>query len=403
MRKEKSWQMKLTAYMLSQTISMLGSSIVSLAMIWHVTLQTNSGISIAGITITTFLPQALIMLAGGVIADRFSMKKIIILSDIFIAGATLCLAILYFLGYQSILWIYIFNTFRSLGTGIQLPASKSILPLFIPEDELLRANSYSTTIWSVIQLISPGLGGLALTMLPLGEVFLIDVVTALIGVSLLSTISIQETEQKVAENSIREMKKGFQYLSRSKTLKSILILYTVFQFLVVPASQLTPLLASNNLGEKVWILSVIEIAFSVGALVSSLVMGYKKIKISHFKLIGCSAFLFGLMMILVVISKQVHLFLVSMFVMGIGSPLYYTPLITIIQKETQLEYMGRVFSYVDLLGTLATPCGMFIFGPLSSINLSSAFIIPGLFLAFLGGSILIKKETILSNKSDRID
>lgn len=77
MRKEKSWQMKLTVYMLSQTISMLGSSIVSLAMIWHVTLQTNSEISIAGITITTFLPQALIMLAGGVIADRFSMKKII--------------------------------------------------------------------------------------------------------------------------------------------------------------------------------------------------------------------------------------------------------------------------------------------------------------------------------------
>lgn len=63
MRKEKSWQMKLIVYMLSQTISMLGSSIVSLAMIWHVTLQTNSGISIAGITITTFLPQALIMLA----------------------------------------------------------------------------------------------------------------------------------------------------------------------------------------------------------------------------------------------------------------------------------------------------------------------------------------------------
>ncbi|MGO0884837.1 MFS transporter [Clostridioides difficile] len=144
MSKEKSWQMKLTVYMLSQTISMLGPSIVSLAMIWHVTLQTNSGISIAGITITTFLPQALVMLVGGVIADRFSMKKIIILSDIFISGATLCLAILYFLGYQSILWIYIFNTSRSLGTGIQLPASKSILPLFVPEEELLQANSYST-------------------------------------------------------------------------------------------------------------------------------------------------------------------------------------------------------------------------------------------------------------------
>ena len=86
-----SWQRKLLIFMTSQTVSMLGSSIVSLSLIWYVTLQTNSGIAITGITITTFLPQALIMLVGGVIADRFPLKKIIMLSDSFTALSTLCL------------------------------------------------------------------------------------------------------------------------------------------------------------------------------------------------------------------------------------------------------------------------------------------------------------------------
>lgn len=59
-----NWKQHLLFFMLSQTVSMLGSSIVSLALIWHVTLQTNSGIAITGITLTTFLPQVFIMLVG---------------------------------------------------------------------------------------------------------------------------------------------------------------------------------------------------------------------------------------------------------------------------------------------------------------------------------------------------
>ncbi|MCC0627593.1 MULTISPECIES: MFS transporter [unclassified Clostridioides] len=392
MKQEKNWKIKLAIFMASQTISMLGSSIVSLAMIWYITLQTNSGISIAGITATTFLPQALVMLVGGVIADRFSMKKIIIWSDMFIASSTLCLAILYFYGHQSIGWIYFFNSLRSLGSGIQLPASKSILPLFIPEKELLRANSYSTTIWSIIQLVSPGLGGLALSMFPLGGVFLIDVITALISVGFLASISIKEIEKRQSENSIEQLKEGFRYLSKSVELKKVLILYTTFQFLVIPASQLTPLLASNNLGNKVWILSGIEIAFSVGALVASLILGCKKTHISHFKLISFSSFLFGTMMSFSIFTNQVLLFMIVMFIMGIGSPLYYTPLITMIQEKTTTKYMGRIFSYVDLLGTLASPLGMLIFGPLSTINLNSAFLLPGLCLVILGGGLLLKSK-----------
>lgn len=127
MLKRDTWQYKLTVYMMSQGISLIGSSVVSLAMIWYVTLKTGSGMAVAGVTISTFIPQALVMLLGGVLADRYPPKYIVILTDSFIALSTLALSVFFALGIDSIGWIFFFNSLRSLGTGIQLPASKSIL------------------------------------------------------------------------------------------------------------------------------------------------------------------------------------------------------------------------------------------------------------------------------------
>ncbi|MEG0585937.1 MAG: MFS transporter [Christensenellaceae bacterium] len=383
--KRDTWQYKLTAYMVSQGISLLGSSVVSLAIIWYVTLGTGSGSAIAGVTITTFLPQALVMLFGGVLADRYPPKRIVILSDSMIALSTLVLAIFFMMGIDSIGWIFFFNALRSLGTGIQLPASKSILPQIVPKEQLMKANSINTGVWSIIQLVSPGLGGLVMSLMAMQYVFLIDVVTAIISMLLLATIIVPSCEIRQSDENTKEgLVQGFRYIMESKTLRSSILLYTIFQFLVVPASQLTPLLASKNVGGEVWILGVIETAFSIGALAVSLFMAYKELHVPHFKLIGLSSIIFGMTMLLLLPAHGIVLFAAMMFLMGIGSPLFYTPLITHIQENTDEAYMGRTFSYVDLLSSLATPLGMVVFGPLANINILLPFTIPGALLILLG-------------------
>lgn len=371
--------------MVSQGISLLGSSVVSLAIIWYVTLGTGSGSLVAGVTITTFLPQALVMLYGGILADRYPPKRIVILSDSMIALSTLILAIFFFSGIDNVGWVFFFNALRSFGTGIQLPASKSILPQIVPKEQLMRANSINTGVWSVIQLVSPGLGGLVMSLMDMEYVFLIDVLTAVISIIILATIIMPSCEiLQRNENTREELVQGFRYIMNSRALRSAILLYTVFQFLVVPASQLTPLLASKNVGGEVWILSVIETAFSIGALSVSLFMAYRELKIPHFKLIGLSSIVFGMTLLLLLPARGILLFAAMMFLMGIGSPLYYTPLITHIQENTEESYMGRTFSYVDLLSSLSTPLGMMVFGPLANISILLPFVIPGIALILLG-------------------
>ena len=73
-----------------------------------------------------------------------------------------------------------------------------------------------------------------------------------------------------------------------------------------------------------------------------------------------------------------------MMIMGAGSPLYYTPLITLIQENTEDRYMGRTFSYADLFSTLAAPIGMVVFGPMANVSILLPFVIPGVGLILLG-------------------
>lgn len=380
-----SWKYKLSAFMFSQGLSLLGSTVVSLAIIWYITLKTGSASMVTYVTLTTFIPQAMVMLYGGILADRYSPKLIVILSDSIIALSTLTLAILFFLGIDNINWIFLFNIIRSLGTGIQLPASKSILPQIVPSDKILKANSLSTGIWSVVQLISPGLGGIVMNQFNIQFIFLIDVITAIIGIIILVTIYIPISEKRLnSKNNTDELLQGFEYIMKSKTLRNCIVLFSVFQFLVVPASQLSPLLATLNIGNEVWMLSVIETFFSIGALSISIIMAYKEFNVPQYKLIGLSSIIFGVTMILLLPIRSIMPFIAVMFIMGVGSPLYYTALITKIHENTDEAFMGRTFSFLDLFSSFATPFGMLVFGPIANLSIILSFAIPGILLIMLG-------------------
>ena len=90
-----NYRKRAALFLTSQGITLFGSSLVQFAMIWYVTMQTSSGVWVSAMTVAAYLPQFLISFLSGVWADRYSRKKLIILSDALIAAATLLLAVLF--------------------------------------------------------------------------------------------------------------------------------------------------------------------------------------------------------------------------------------------------------------------------------------------------------------------
>ena len=89
-----NWKVRIILFFISQCITLFGSQIVQMAIVWYVTLKTNSGIWIAAFSVCSYLPQFFVSFLGGVWADRYNRKYLIICADALIAAVTLSMVVI---------------------------------------------------------------------------------------------------------------------------------------------------------------------------------------------------------------------------------------------------------------------------------------------------------------------
>lgn len=145
-------------FLASQAVTLFGSTLVQMAIVWYVTLNTGEGAWIAAFTVAAYLPQFLISFLGGVWADRYNKKALIIGADAGIAATTLAMWLcLPYLGETELMlpMLLTMSALRSVGAGIQTPAVNALLPLLAPEDELMRYNGINATMQSVVKFAAP--------------------------------------------------------------------------------------------------------------------------------------------------------------------------------------------------------------------------------------------------------
>ncbi|KAB5846508.1 MFS transporter, partial [Bifidobacterium adolescentis] len=136
------WRRKTVLFIISQAITLFGSSIVQMAIIWQVALETSSGLWVTLLTLSSTIPQTVISFFGGVWADRYPRKRLIILADLGIALVTLMLAVILLVGETTNILplLLVVSALRSFGSGIQSPAVSAVIPQIAPEEQLLRYN-----------------------------------------------------------------------------------------------------------------------------------------------------------------------------------------------------------------------------------------------------------------------
>ena len=261
-----NWQRDIGMFLGSQTISFFGSSIVQYAILWYLTLTTQSGIIMMLSVVFGFLPTFFISPFAGVWADRYNRKRLIVLSDGVTAFSTLVLIVLFLAGQRSIWVLLVASAIRALGSGIQMPAVSAILPQIVPEKELTRINGLNGSIQAVVMLVSPMVSGVLLNFAPMEIIFLIDVVTAIVAilimVFLLQVPTHEKASQEQVSNYFQDMKSGFLYIKNHTFIKKLFLYFSMAYLMAAPVSFLSPLQVARTFGEDVWRLTAIEVTFS---------------------------------------------------------------------------------------------------------------------------------------------
>ena len=390
--KQKNWKRQAILFLISQCITLFGSTLVQMAVIWYVTIQTSSGVWVAAFTVCSYLPQFLISFVAGVWADRHSRKKLIIVADSLIALVTflMVLAIPHITDKTVILsGLLVMSVIRSFGAGIQTPAVNAVIPQLVPEDQIMRFNGINATMQSVVQFAAPAAAGALLTINTLSSTLIIDTVTAILGVGLLSAVVIpKQAMQNKGTSVFKDMKTGIQYTLSDKLIGKVLTVYGLFIFLCVPAGFLSQLLVSRVYGETYWYLTAVELTGFFGMVAGGLLMsiwgGFK----SRVTTLSVGLIAFGLLAIGMGLSKQFVLYLTLMIIYGVAITMVQTATTTLIQEKAEMSMQGRVFGLLGAMYSGFLPVGMAIFGPMAD-KISLQWIMIGSGIALIMLSIFV--------------
>lgn len=391
----KNWQKKFVFLAIGQAVSMLTSSILQISIVWYLTQQTGSPIIVTMSTLAGFLPRALLGLFSGSLIDRFDRKKILILSDLAIALAALVLSLVAFWTEIPIWLIFVVLCIRSMGAAFHSPSLNAIIPSIVPKDQLARCSGITQSFESVSLILSPALAAILYRFWQLGSIILLDVMGALIAVSIVAALHIpaHHGQDHTQEFHIwQDTKEGLAVLRQQRGLVAIFVISTVYAFIYFPIGSMYPLITMTYFGGSVADSSIVEIAFSCGTLLGALFLSILGSKAQKVGFITASIGIYGIGVLLTGLLPPSGLkpFIFFSAVMGITIPFFHGLRTAIIQSKVPSQYLGRVLSLVYSTSMMAGPVGLIFGGSFSELlGVNNCFLLCGILALSLAAALLI--------------
>ena len=387
-----NWKRNFYTIWAGQAFSQFSSSVLQFAIVWHLTDKTGSALVLSAAMMMGFLPQGILGPFIGVFIDRYNRKMIMAVSDLIIAAASFIMVIAGQMGVLSTELILLVLLIRSIGSAFHTPCLQAVTPQIVPKDQLTRCSGYSQALESISQLFSPALAAVLYQSWSLSGIIFLDVIGALIAVFMLVISVIPELNHNENIGKIhvlREAKEGFQILRTKKGMLGLVLIGTLYTLAMMPTSALFPLMSMSYFHGTSTNASVVEIVFSIGLLIGSLILGRwggtkNRIYtiIGSFLLMSFSLFVSGFLP-----PGGFLVFAVCSWLMGISGPFYwgmYTPLL---QSNFEAKYLGRVISLSSSIRLISGPLGLSVSGVFAErYGVEKWFLIAGalvLFASFL--------------------
>jgi len=396
LERKDNWKKNTILFLTSQTISMTGSMLVQYAITWYITLETQSGLMMTISIICGFLPMFFISPFAGVWADRYSRKKLIILSDSLIAIATLILAILFIMGFEAIWLLFVASAIRSLGTGIQVPSVGAFLPQIVPQDKLTRVNGINSSIQAFVTLLSPMASGALMSFASIDIIFFIDVITAAIAIFILLVfLDVPLHAKAIAKEKgsyLEDIRKGIEYINNNSFIKAIFIFCAIYFVLISPLAFLTPLQVARSFGSDVWRLTAMEMAFSIGMMIGGILIAYWGGFKNRLHTMAMASGVISICTLALGMIRVFWIYSLLMGIIGLAMPFFNTPFTVVLQEKVHGNYLGRVFGVLNMISSSVMPLAMVLFGPLADIvKIEWLLIVTGLLM-------LVQSTFLISNK-----
>ncbi|MGL6202293.1 MAG: MFS transporter [Lachnospiraceae bacterium] len=382
------WKKNFFTIWTGQAVSQFSSSILQFAIVWYLTDKTGSALVLSASMLAGFLPQGVLGPFIGVYIDRYSRKRIMIISDLLISLASFLLVIGSWNGFLTTELILVVLLLRSIGSAFHTPCLQAVTPQIVPGKELTRCSGYSQSLESVSQILGPALAAVLYQSWNLSAIIFLDVIGALIAVFTIVISKVPELDKNEITklHVLREAKEGFRILQTNRGILGLVFISALYTLALMPTSALFPLMSMSYFGGTSTHASIVEVFFSIGLLVGALVLSkWGGTKNRVYTIIGS----YSLMCLCLLVSGLLPrngfiIFAVCSWLMGVSGPFYWGMFTPILQSNFEAKYLGRVMSLSTSMRVICSPIGLGVSGVFAeAFGVEKWFLVAGgiLFLA----------------------
>lgn len=331
---------------LGELFSAIGSGMSIFALTLYFTKITNSASYAGLITLAGFAPMILLSPFGGVLADRYNRRVLMMLGNLF---SLLGISLIFF-GF-SFSWAFIFIGLAIIGASNALlePAYRATISDLLTEDEFAKASGLMQLANSSKFLFSPILAGILYTLVSVSGILIIDFITFSITIimTFLITQTLPKTEHKEHDPFFKSMHDGYSIIKENKGIVALLLIFTFVSFLIGFIEVLfTPMLLPY-MNERM--IGFLIFGAATGIIIGSSIISGIKLKTAQQTILTWSLAGVGLMYALIGLSVNFLFLLIISWLFFFCLSFVNMSAEVLIRTNIDNELQGRAWGFISFI------------------------------------------------------
>jgi MFS family permease len=334
---------------LGQLLSIAGTQMQIWAIFWHIRTLTDQPIALGGVGFARILPVIIFSLVGGVIADSFDRRKVMLVTQAAAALLAVALGWLTQSGQITIWLIYALTAFQAIAIAFDSPARQALVPNLVPAKDLPNAFSMTSIAWQTGAIIGPALTGFVIAFGGQEAAYYINAISYLAVILALILIGpVQQTKtDRIAGVSWDSIREGIHFIVNKPIILSTMLLDFVATFFA-SANTLMPIIARDVLHVGVLQYGWLSAAQSVGAVIAALVVSQLPGLRRQGQLFLGSVLVFGVATIIFGATTSLVLAWSALAITGAADSVSTIIRNTIRQLQTPDQLRGRMTSVTQI-------------------------------------------------------
>lgn len=349
-------------FWLGQIISLSGTWMHSVAQSWLVYSLTKSPLYLGIIASLSSLPILLFTLFGGMVADRYPKRNILIITQILSVIPALTVAILADKNIITVWHVGVVAIFLGTVNAFDVPARQAFLAEVVGKADITNAIALNSAAFNGARIVGPVIAGFIISSVGIPACFYLNAASFIPVILALSKIKAKGMIKSYEGNIWKDIADGWRFITKEKPVLYIMSLIAVFSLFGVPYITLLPVLAGEVLNAGAKGLSFLVASAGAGSFVAAMMIAFKGEVKRKDLYIPLSAFVFSMAILIVPFSMDLHFSMLLIFFAGWGIVSFLAVSNSFIQHAVPDALRGRVMSLYTLVFLGFAPLGNSIIG-----------------------------------------